>query len=646
MWRRRATGRSGSALILALLVVTSVAVLSLAILQLTGATTRRQEAATDDRQAFYLAEAGLSESYVSLGTGGTGAIGSIAAPTTYGGGLVWVDLAPPLPDDDEDLLRLESTGLYGRGRSTLEMAVRRTTRPFGIFSVEPLVLESPFLIDGYDSEASDYFDQVGFPSLRLPHGHPWYPQFSMLSFDGWWYRVESMVERPESGEVEVFWKYRLARSIDVDDLELPGVPLTTTDDDLTVAQLLVYDFDLAMFLITIVGTTSSGVTVQYAEGGVEESSGSAESSYDYHTTAGGSLGSNGDITIDSPVGAVEIYGDIVAGPSSTTDLGTGTSVSGTVGPRPAELALSPVTVPSVGMLPGFNHGSLIPRVLPAADVGYDFITVAPGAEVVVQGPGTLVVSDLSLTADARLSIENVDGPVNVYVTGSARLEEGSVVDVAGRAPQDLSLQIAGDAGPIELNASSRFYGMVYGPQAEVSVGAGFEIFGTLAARNLQLAPYSRLHFDSGVMGNSGAVPLPRFISWQIDEVPRRVRSRALGPLALLELNVDDLAPLGSAREMRSWTLIADHWYGWRAERYEGPAEDWHPVGADSYTVWGVRAPDADADGAPSADAAADEWTLTVRWRALLGDVREYSGPLGDFEGLLAREVYTWEVTGS
>ncbi len=69
--------RRGSALVLSLIVVTVVAILSMGLLNLNRAVTKRQSHNIDDMRAFYLAEAGLSEAYFGLMTGQTGQIGSL-----------------------------------------------------------------------------------------------------------------------------------------------------------------------------------------------------------------------------------------------------------------------------------------------------------------------------------------------------------------------------------------------------------------------------------------------------------------------------------------------------------------------------------------------------------------------------------------
>ena len=86
------SGRRGNALVLSLIVVLVVSTLAASFLQLTSAVTRRQANAVDIKQAFYLAESGLTEAYSGLMQGKTGSVGSQADPAIFGRGLFWVEL--------------------------------------------------------------------------------------------------------------------------------------------------------------------------------------------------------------------------------------------------------------------------------------------------------------------------------------------------------------------------------------------------------------------------------------------------------------------------------------------------------------------------------------------------------------------------
>ena len=147
--RTRTACERGSALTLALIVVTMVAALGAAFLRVSTAVTQRQSGEVETLQAFYLAEAGLAESFQALRIGRSGQVGSETAPALYGDGLLWVDAS----DTIDDQVRLESTALCGMGRATLSLVVEPVEVPLGFFSDEDLLVDSVLLVDGFNSDA-------------------------------------------------------------------------------------------------------------------------------------------------------------------------------------------------------------------------------------------------------------------------------------------------------------------------------------------------------------------------------------------------------------------------------------------------------------------------------------------------------------
>ena len=64
---------------------------------------------------------GKTVPYVGLGIAKTGNVGSETEPAVYGDGLLWVEAT----DLGDNLVQLESTGMWGSGRATLGLVVER-----------------------------------------------------------------------------------------------------------------------------------------------------------------------------------------------------------------------------------------------------------------------------------------------------------------------------------------------------------------------------------------------------------------------------------------------------------------------------------------------------------------------------------------
>ena len=120
--RQGQSSRRGAALITSLILVAGIASMGAGLIQISSVSTRRQNQGIDTIQALYVAEAALSEAYFAVAQGKQGNIGSETEPAQLGGGYYWVE-AVDLPNG---LVMLEATGLHGRGKFALSMALNRS----------------------------------------------------------------------------------------------------------------------------------------------------------------------------------------------------------------------------------------------------------------------------------------------------------------------------------------------------------------------------------------------------------------------------------------------------------------------------------------------------------------------------------------
>ncbi len=630
--------KRGGALLFSLIVVISVAMVSLGILQITNSLSRRQKHSVEDKRAFYVAEAGLAEAYYSLGTGGNGQVGAITAPVTLGGGLVWVDAVT----EEDGNVRLTSTGLHGGGRSTLEIIVEQTQEPFGVFSDGPIEISEPVLIDGYDSGDSPYYDQVSDGSITIDPTYPYLHDDTgnnILFYEELFYRYQRV--EGDTYYFDAVLDHRAHPELDIDDDDFVDdwCGLFCGDFDDYEYKLVINYFHSIPETYELAPVDSDDwVSVQSSEGsGWSGWSSPTPTVASGPTTGGGGLmGSNGSISLNDPGGeGVSVYGDLSPGPEENVDMDPSVIHTGDILTRTEPLELVPVRVPEVELLPGFVHDSPVVRILPPADIGYESIEVRGDSQVTVQGPGTLVLGDFTLLEGATLLVENDAGAVNIYVLSSVDFAEGSRIDVTNQDPSELSLQVSGPNRDVTLAADSFFHGMVYAPESEVFVGTDFEIFGSLAAGALTLAPNVRLHFDSGILGDSGAVPLPKLVGWKIEEVPDAVKQRT-NPYKLLDLNEEDLQALGETTESDSWLVEVDLlslWW-WKEGEYEGPIEDF---AMSSYRAKIVSF--------TPPDAGAEDWYINARWKNSWGWTDTYQGPVSGLGKIEMTAIYEWDVIG-
>ncbi len=144
------SGRDGSAMIAALLVVFAVATLSLIHIQLDLSKARETRASVDSKRAFYMAEAGLAEAFYGIVAGDSGNVGTAEEPARFADGVFFTTA------QEEGLGRvsLSSTGMCGAGRATLGIVIERSSdsvASLGFFGSENVVIEDGVTVDSFDS---------------------------------------------------------------------------------------------------------------------------------------------------------------------------------------------------------------------------------------------------------------------------------------------------------------------------------------------------------------------------------------------------------------------------------------------------------------------------------------------------------------
>lgn len=164
----RGTGRArrGGALVAALLMVMAMAVLCTSLVQLSAARSRSRMDLSDEKRAFYLAEAGLSEGLYALRVGKNGNVGTPTEPAALGRGVFWV----AAEDVGAGMTRLASTGLCGSGRASLELVVGRdliSVGSLGLFGDSSVAVGEDVLLDAFDSREGPYLPVGSRPRCKL-----------------------------------------------------------------------------------------------------------------------------------------------------------------------------------------------------------------------------------------------------------------------------------------------------------------------------------------------------------------------------------------------------------------------------------------------------------------------------------------------
>lgn len=144
---------------MAMVMVTSLGTLSLAILSTVGSSYRLNRQVRTESAARYVAEAGVAEAIYDLSQGGDGSLGGAKQRLDYGGGTYWVETQAL----GGSLLSLVSTGLDGTSAARIQVVLDLSAGSlfsWGAFGDEGLSMSSNTHIDSYDSGAGTYADQA------------------------------------------------------------------------------------------------------------------------------------------------------------------------------------------------------------------------------------------------------------------------------------------------------------------------------------------------------------------------------------------------------------------------------------------------------------------------------------------------------
>lgn len=456
----RGLRRRGGVLALAVLAVLAVATLSASMLQLSGATTRRQVSNTNLKLAFYAAEAGLAEAYQGVSIGKTGNVGTGLAPARFGNGLFWVEAT----HHADGTITLRSTGMVGNGSAELSLVVEprlASVAALGLFADEGLQLGPGASVDGYDSGAGEY-------ELSLGGAGP-----------------------------------------------LPGVSVST-------------------------GGLLGGVLGELEEG-LESTTGIRVT--DHAVEPRGKLGSNRDVTLTGTRSSpVVVDGDVQPGPEHLVVTNDHATVEGSTAPAELPTALPAVTAPSFPPSSGVDHAGAVPYVFLPGQHQLPYLRAAPSAQLVIQGPATLVVERLQLKPGAQLLFDTTSGAIDLFVLSQLDWQPGSEVVTSSERAWELTIQVPGELEqPARLAASGELYGIVYAPQAALQVDSSLEVFGTLVGRTLDLQGPVRVHFDRHLEELAEELALPRTVSWRIVELSNPLGlTQVMDPFRFLGVTRDDL----------------------------------------------------------------------------------------------------------
>ena len=217
-------------------------------------------------------------------------------------------------------------------------------------------------------------------------------------------------------------------------------------------------------------------------------------------------GENGDTCSN---GAVTVRGGHVlgdaAGSSVFNDPGRGGTISGNETSRSSNRTFDPVDFSEANindndLIPDPPQFSFPPQFL---DSNNDLI-IGNGRNIVLES-GVYRVRDLLVRGGSRLEIS---GEVTIFVERRLELNNGTDANPS-RVPGDFQLFVG--SGPVILGGGNDLHGVIYAPQADVTIDNGVDFFGSIIGKSLTVRGSANLHFDEALAEDEESGGAPRLV---------------------------------------------------------------------------------------------------------------------------------------
>lgn len=234
----------------------------------------------------------------------------------------------------------------------------------------------------------------------------------------------------------------------------------------------------------------------------------------------------------------EIFGDALTAmdgvPSVVIDSYSAI-VHGSQAPAPVPLALPPIVLPAgapAGSVLTVPNATSVTVNLASCDCSS--IVIEDGAQLLLHGDGTLHLDDLrvsghasfhvdgdevtlvvgGLETDSHATLGTAGGAVAIYGTGARPFNLQAQNDVnLGGDPGQFRLYVAGTQ-PVTLGTQGSFSGILYAPEADVSVDVQADLYGSIVGRRVTVGTHTRFHYDHELADLDEDTVPPTIESWR------------------------------------------------------------------------------------------------------------------------------------
>ena len=194
----------------------------------------------------------------------------------------------------------------------------------------------------------------------------------------------------------------------------------------------------------------------------------------------------------------QVNGNIYIGPDGdlehAVDLGRNTDVTGEQFIMPEEYSLPTITPPDYVASQGTLSGENI--TLTSSDSGkYTSITIKNNGKLSIDGDVTLYVTgDIELENNGEIEIDH-DGSLKLYFDGDFSTKNNAGINNLSQIPANAMLFGTGLSQDIQINNKNTLYGVIYAPNANMTVFNQIDIYGSYILDNFELKNSAEIYYD-------------------------------------------------------------------------------------------------------------------------------------------------------
>jgi hypothetical protein len=173
------------------------------------------------------------------------------------------------------------------------------------------------------------------------------------------------------------------------------------------------------------------------------------------------------------------------------------NINGTILYMPVDYYLPPVLPPDNTASQGTIEGKNI--TLNSSDSGkYDDISISNNGTLSINGDLTLYITgDIELKNNAEIEIKN-NSSLKLYFDGDIEAKNASGFNNKTEIPANLKIFGTGTNQDIDIKNSSDLYGVVYAPNAEMTVHNKVDAYGSFIVEDFELKNGGEVYYDKAL----------------------------------------------------------------------------------------------------------------------------------------------------